>query len=60
MKRSAQINTDFSDLTRAEFFIFMFNFFSKYNQIKNLAYFVNKQKPLENPVTAMFYTRCWQ
>lgn len=33
-------------------------FFSKYNQIKNLAYFVNIQKPLGKPIIAMFYTRC--
>ena len=33
-------------------------FFYKYNQIKNLAYFVNIQKPLGKPILAMFYTRC--
>jgi hypothetical protein len=35
----------------------MFIIFSTYNQIKNVAYFVNKQNPHENPLPAMFYTR---
>ena len=57
MKRPVKINANFSDLARVEFLIFMF--FYKYNQIKNLAYFVNMQKPLGKPIIAMFYARCW-
>ena len=46
MKRSVQQDAIVSDYTRAKF--------------KNLAFFIDTQKPLVKLMIAMFYIHCWQ
>lgn len=58
MKRSVLKDANFSDKHRAEFLYFVFNLSILKAKFKNLAYFVNIQKPLGKPIIAMFYTRC--
>jgi hypothetical protein len=59
MKRSVLKDVIVSDYTRAEFL--NFSFYLKSTQkakFKNLAVFVNIQKPFGKPILAMFYIHC--
>ncbi|EDM42903.1 hypothetical protein SCB49_11422 [unidentified eubacterium SCB49] len=58
MKRNVLKDTFVSDYTRAEFLYFVFIFFILKAKFKNLAVFINTQKPLLNPIIAMFYIHC--
>jgi hypothetical protein len=58
MKSSVLKDANFSDKHRAEFLYFCFTFSVLKAKFKNLAVFVNINKPYGEPLLAMFYTPC--